>query len=491
MATLEQARQLVDTLSAELARRTGEIRKHHDYYRGVHRLRFASDEFADYFSKRYKGFSDNWVQVVADAPVERLTVTGIQAAGDDTADADTWEVWQRNDLDSESQLGFISSVLGARTFMLVWGNPDDPDTPCVTFEDASSAIILYEPGSRTRRRAALKRWQDGFHEQATLYLPNEVWKFTRAPQNVIIKPPLLAAADEEVRPWIPRDTGDEPNPQPNPIGVVPMVELPNRPLLVEQPISDVSGVIAMQDAINLLWSHLLVASDFASLAQRVITGAQVPKIPILDANGQKIGERPVDLKRFMKDRVLWLEDPNAKIASWTPADLSAYTDTIEVAVGHIAAQTRTPQHYLIGKIANLSGDALIAAEAGLVKKCQEKQLWFGQGLREMFQLIALARGESAKARAIAAGEVLWSDTQSRNLAQLSDSLLKLKQIGFPFEWLALRLGLTPTEVVDLLEMRERDAELDPVNALMGAATGPPAAVPEPADEPDGDEPTSG
>ena len=60
MATLEQARQLVDTLSAELARRTGDIRRHHDYYTGRHNLRFASDEFADYFSKRYRGFADNW-----------------------------------------------------------------------------------------------------------------------------------------------------------------------------------------------------------------------------------------------------------------------------------------------------------------------------------------------------------------------------------------------------------------------------------------------
>lgn len=469
MATLQQARQLVDTLSAELARRTADIRRHHDYYRGVHRLRFASDEFADYFAKRYHGFSDNWVQVVADAPVERLTVTGIQAAGQDSADADTWEVWQRNDLDSESQLGFLSSVLGARTFMLVWGNPDDQDTPVVTFEDASSAVILYEPGSRTRRRAALKRWQDGYGEHATLYLPDEVWKFDRAPQNVIIKPPLLAAADEQVRPWMPRDTGNEPNPQRNPMGVVPMRELANRPMLVDEPISDVAGTVAMQDVVNLLWSQLLTASDYASLKQRIVIGAELPKVPILDDNGQKVGEKPVPLSRFVKERTLWLEDPEAKVAEWAAADLKAFTDVIEVAVGHIAAQTRTPQHYLIGKMANLSGDAMAAAETGVVKKTQEKQLWYGAGIRGAAELIALARGEKDKARAMAAGRVLWADAESRNIAQLTDSLLKLKQIGFPFQFLAARFGLTPTEVTELMEMREADAALDPVNALMGAA----------------------
>jgi hypothetical protein len=328
----------------------------------------------------------------------------------------------------------------------------------------------------------MKLWQDGFGEYATLYLPDEVWKFHRPLSNVIIKPPLLADADEQIRSWDPREVGLEPNPQPNPMGVVPMVELPNRPLLVEQPISDISGVIAMQDAINLLWSQLLVASDFASLAQRIVIGAEVPKIPVLDANGQKVGEKPVDLKRFALDRVLWLENPEAKVANWPSADLTAYTSIIEVAVGHIAAQTRTPAHYLIGKMANLSGDALIAAETGLVKKCEEKQLWFGQALREVFALIALARGETAKAAAIGGGTLLWADVQSRNIAQLTDSLLKLKQIGFPFEFLAARFGLNPTEVADLMQMREREAELDPVAAMMNAANVPVANPDAPADE---------
>lgn len=483
MATLAQARALTDTLVNELSRRTGDVRLHQRYYRGEHPLKYASDQFAEYFSKRYRGFCDNWTQPIADSPVERLTVTGIQAAGADGADADLWQVWQRNGLDADSQLGFLGAVSCARTFVLVWGDPDNPELPEVTFEDASSAIVLYEPGSRRKRRAALKIWQDGFGEFATLYLPDEVWKFHRPLSNAIIKPPLLADADEQVKEWDPREVGLEPNPQPNPMGVVPMVELPNRPLLVEQPISDIAGVIAMQDAINLLWSQLLVASDFASLQQRIVIGAEVPKIPILDANGQKVGEKPIDLKRFALDRVLWLENPEAKIANWPAADLTAYTDIVEVAVGHIAAQTRTPAHYLIGKMANLSGDALIAAETGLVKKCEEKQLWFGQALREVFALIALARGEVAKAAAVRGGSLLWADVQSRNIAQLTDSLLKLKQIGFPFEFLAARFGLTPTEVADLMRMREREAELDPVSALMNAANPPAPDAAVNADEP--------
>jgi hypothetical protein len=137
-------------------------------------------------------------------------------------------------------------------------------------------------------------------------------------------------------------------------------------------------------------------------------------------------------------------------------------------------------------MANLSGDALLAAETGLVKRVEEKQIWFGQALREMFRLIALAQGDDSKAKAIAGGRVLWADAESRSQAQLTDSLLKLKQIGFPFEFLALRYGLTPTEVVDLLAMRDKELQADP----MGAFTALMARDPEQGGVTDGNQPTS-
>lgn len=470
MATEVEALRLVKLLEDELVRRRVEIDRNHAYYRGEQRLKFASEQFQKYHGERYRDFSDNWVQVVADSPVERLTLNGIKPMGKKKADTESWRVWQENALDADSQLGFLGAVNSARAFVLVWGNPDDETTPEVTFEDASQCVVLYEPGSRRKRRAALKRWQDGDSEFATLYLRDEVWKFARPLLAKQEKSPQMAQVEEELKRWTPREFPDEPNPQNNPMGRVPMVELPNKPMLADEPISDVSGVVAMQDAINLLWAQLFTASDYASFPQRVVLGAERPTMPVLDDDGQIVGERPVDLERFAVDRVLWITGDDTKIDEWKAANLEAYTNVMEVAVGHIAAQTRTPQHYLIGKIANLSGDALIAAETGLVKRVQEKQLWFGQGLREMFTLIAIAQGKDAKARKLSAGTVLWADAESRSEAQLADALHKLKDIGFPFEYIASRWGLTPTEVADLIEMRKREAAEDPVGEIARSLT---------------------
>lgn len=477
MATEAQALALVATLESELVRRRVFSDEYEGYYRGVGKLKFASDEFKKYHGERYKGFSDNWVQVVSDSPVERLTVNGVLPVGATEADTESWRVWQENGLDSDSQLGFLGAVNAGRSFVLVWGNPNDESTPEVTFEDASQCIVAYEPGSRRARRAALKRWEDGDVDYATLYLPDEVWKFQRSKLGASHKSSQERDVDTEADKWMPREVGTEPFPLPNPMGVVPVVELPNKPTLTRDPISDVAGVIAMQDAVNLLWAQLFTATDIAAFPARIVLGAERPMIPMLDESGNVVGERPVDMEKFAVDRVQFFQGENVKVAEWTAANLNAYTDIIEVAVGHIAAQTRTPQHYLIGKMANLSGDALIAAETGLVKRVEEKQIWFGQALREMFRLVALAQGNEAKAKSISSGRVLWADPASRSLAQMADMLLKLKQIGFPFEWLALKFGLTPTEVAQLLSMKEKEMELDPLGAATALMAHQPTEVP--------------
>ncbi|MGW6243855.1 phage portal protein [Streptomyces roseolus] len=486
MATYEEALRLVQLLESELQARGRDIARNNAYYRGQHPLKYASQEFGKFHGDRYKDFSDNWVQVVADSPVERMTVTGFQASDQTEADKELWKVWQVNGLDADSQLGFLGSVVHGRSFVLVWGDPRNPDMPVVTFEDPGQCVIAYEPGSRRERRAALKRWQDGGEDFATLYLPDEVWKFSRPrlSQGDSDTSMQMQAVDEEMKRWTPRNMGAEPNPQVNPLGLVPMVELPNKPVLAGDPISDVAGVIAMQDAINLLWAQLFTASDYASFPQRVIMGAERPVIPKLNAAGEVIGTQPVDLEKFAVDRVMMFSSKDARIGEWQAANLAMYTGLIEVAVGHLAAQTRTPQHYLVGKMANLAEGALLAAETGLVKRTEEKEIWTGQGLREMARLIALARGENAKAEALRSGRVLWADVESRSHAQMADALLKLKQLGFPFEWLALRYGLTPTEVADVIAMKAAELEMDPVTELSRQLVGstPPAEPPAEEDE---------
>lgn len=476
----QEALATVSRLARDLQWRQTDIRRFDDYYRGVQgKLKFASQEFAEHFKSRYGTFSDNWCGVVADAPVERLEVVGFRTgdAQDTKPDADLWRVWRANDADFFSDQAFLDAVIGKRAFMMVWGNPADEQTPRITWEHPAQAIIDYDPETH-ERRAGMKCWVDDTMEYATLLTPTHVWKWQRSRfQGPQTESGLLVIGAESG--WTPREVGNEPWPLPNPLGVVPMVELPNRPRLIGEPLSDIAGVAAMQDATNLFWSYLFSAADFSSFPARVITGAERPKIPILNAEGQVIGERPVPLEKFRQDRILWLEDPNAKIAEWQAANLTSYGDVIEMSVSHIAAQSRTPPHYLMSKIVNANAETLKTAETGLVKRTEEKTESYGRGIREGAAIVALAQGDEAKARSMRTGKTLWKGIENRSEAQAIDGAQKLHAMGYPLEYISRRIGIEPDEIEQIMEMRRREAELDPIGMLAREA-----AIVSPQGEPE-------
>lgn len=480
----------VQRLSEELRRRRPFIERRLAYYRGRHPLAYASTEFARYFGDRYVNFSDNWCVPVIQTPAERMDVLGMRVdAAQREVDKDLARVWRANDAERGSSEAIVVALAAARSFSLVWGNPADEDTPRICWEHPAETIVGYDPDTGDRA-AALKLWTDGTTDYATVYTRTQVWKWQRSSAGMPVtsketredetdwvsaafladsrglEQPVYVPLDAQ---WEPRQgPSDDTWPLPNPMGVVPIVEMRNQTLLDDLPISDIDGVIAMQDAINLVWAYLLNALDFASLSQRVILGAEIPKVPILGADGQVAGTRPIDLDELLRDRVLWVPGENAKLGEWSPAALTPFTEVIERAVEHLAAQTRTPPHYLIGKLANMSAEALTAAETGLVSKTGERVTYFSSAVRETFRLVALAQGDEAKAKAIQSGTVEWADIQFRSLAQKVDALVKMRQIGFPLEWIAEQYGLEPHEVTRVMALIEREREQDPVGQLTKA-----------------------
>ena len=143
---------------------------------------------------------------------------------------------------------------------------------------------------------------------------------------------------------------------PNPLGVLPLVEFPNRPLLGRGPISDIDGTMAMQDGANLMWAYLFGAADYASMPARVVMGQEPPKMPILDANGLKVGEKPLDIEALTKGRMLWLTG-QAAVGQWDAAKLDVFTSVIDVMVKHIGAQNKVPLNYF-GALSNVNGETL-------------------------------------------------------------------------------------------------------------------------------------
>ena len=428
----------LESLTKTIANRATDAEKHEKYYRGVQPLKFATEEWAKFHAARYGGFADNWCGVVVDSEAERLALTGIRLPVDEDApppDAGTvrsdpgarrlWDVWERSNGDAISSQGFVTSLTSRRSFTMVWG-----EDPRITWEHPGQVAVAHDPETG-KRTAAVKTWTDGTNDYATVYYPDHLLKYQRPRgerKGVTEHGGDVTMFNRDG--WEPRE-GTEFRIS-NPIGEVPIVEWPNRPMLAGDPLSEVEGVAAMQDAVNLMWGYLFTAADQASWTQRVLIGAEPPKIPVLDSNGNVVGEKLVDMDRLAKNRFLFLQDPDVKAHQFEPAKLDVFTAVIEQAVQHIAAQTRTPPHYLMGKMVNANAEALKVAETGLVKKTIEAQTFFGPAARETFRLAALAMGDRALADRMARGHVQWRNPEMTSDAQVADAILKKRQAGYPF-----------------------------------------------------------
>ncbi len=442
-----------------------------EYYEGEQPLTFTSRKWSDFHKDQYAGFADNWVAVVADAVNERIAVSGLAIPDVRRSEVDRlWALWDTNGMHEQSSQGFLQTITTARSFVIV-----DPyaDEPSISWEHPSQVVVETAADNPRRRVAALKSWVEDKWEFCTLYTPDEVWKFRRRFDSVEVRNGVTRGGlivvgttvhyPETGQSWDPRDTdltGDDVWPLPNPLGVVPVVEFQNRPRLRRGPISDVSGTKAMQDAINLLWAYLFAAADLASMPARVILGQEPPKIPILDKNGQVVGKRDVDMKDLEAGRFLWLTGENSKIGEFSRADLSTFTDVMEIAIGHIGAQTRTPAHYFVANkgLSNVNGETLTATETPLVKKAEEFELFSQRPMRELWELLALSIGDEQLAKAARRSTTLFVNPAIRSEAQLADALSKKKDIGYPLEYLMELDGLDQPTRDRVMEMKRRESE---------------------------------
>lgn len=471
MATAGEALAWVTKLYDQLVKRRPGIKKAFEYFEGNQPLVYATQQWKDFHAERYQGFSDNWCAVVGQAPVDRLGIVGFSIGEERTAaQRQLWDDWKRNELELQSKQGFLASTIAKRSTTLVWGDRAT-DEPVVTWEHPAQTVLATSSDGRRIKLAGLKSWVEDSTEHATLYLPDAVWKFERptyvANQGRTDSGILIPTGITGVGGWKPRQPStDDTWPIRNPFGEVPMVEWLNRPLLGGEPLSDIAGTMAMQDAINALWAYMFAAADHASMAARVVTGAEWPNVPVLDENGQKIGVRPARLEDLANGRFLFIPGQHASIDQWEAAKLNVFTDEVKTAVAHIAAQTSTPGHYLLTSetFANLNGDALTAAEVPLATKVGNEQAFYNPSGKDTLRLMALARGENDLAESLRLAQMQWKDEAMHSLAQVADAATKDRSVGISLRTiLETRYGMDPDRIDKEME-RIREEQADPMIA---------------------------
>ncbi|MEU1919350.1 phage portal protein [Streptomyces albogriseolus] len=428
----------VDRLWKQLAERRRYADLMRQYYSGNHPLPMIQEKARPGFQRLLKQSRSNYVGLVVDATAERLQIDGFRLGQEKLGDQELWRIWQANAMDADSDLQLTEAVKVGRSFALVAPNPDDESTPLITAEDATQAIVAYESGSRRERRAGLKTFVDDWTGDVwtTLFVDGLIFKY-RAPA-----PQAGAVTDPR---WEPREVRGEDWPARNELDVVPLVEIPNRPDLLGEAHSEIEDVLDIQDRINKTLIDRMMAQEFSAFRQRWMTGYEVP----VDENGQ-----PIEPFKAAVDRLWVIEDEGVKVGEFSATDLRPYLDSIESDVQHMAARTRTPAQYLLGKLSNVNGETLKATESGLVAKVRQRQRPLGEGEEEVARLALRAAGDD---RDLSALEVIWRNPEFRTEGELVDALVKMSTLGVPREALWERWGASQTEIAQWREQADQQA----------------------------------
>lgn len=456
-------------LGAALSRDRERLDTLYQYWAGDHPLPFGNRKMREAYKRLQQQARSNYTGLVAETILERIKVLGFRtgsstgsslvgatstAAVADQTDQEAWGWWQANRMDANSGLVHRAAVVMSRSYVIVGPDPKRPGMPLVTGEDPRCVIHESDPTDRYHVRAALKVWRDDVEQCdfAVVYLPDRICYYRST------KPMTKDQSPWQPQKWEP--DADDYNPDgvaANPLGEVPVVPFLCRPDLAGNALGEFEDVTDVQDRINTVVLDRMVISAMQAYRQRWGKG-----IDIEDENGNAQGyfDPGADL--------LWLvPDENAQFGEFGATDLRPLIEATQSDVTHLAAITRTPPHYLIGAIVNVSGDALAAAETGLVSKVVEREQEFGESWEAVYRLAGKVQGRELPDDC----EVIWKDPQFRTLTELASANVQLMSAGVPWRTRMEMLGKTPTEIDRMEAERAHDAMLTQALAPLSIAEG--------------------
>lgn len=419
-------------LNSELDRRVPRIAELDDYKDGRYPLPPLVQEAK--VTRAYRTLmaltDSDWPKLIVDSVEERLEVQGVRF-GDEQADEDAWAIWQENGLDAESSLLHQAALTNGRGYAIVWSDDND-EKPQVTLEHASLCAVEYERGTRRQRKAAIRRWQENDTWYCNLFTPDTVYKFKASGKGDEL--PTANGAK-----WIANEI-DGVSEIDNPLGEVPVVEFAVNRSLRPSPFGDAAGEFEPNlrhiDRIHYKIFCGLVALTWSGFPLRALIGD-----PILrDDQGEILA--PFD---SIASSVVQLENPNAKLVQLPEADISNYSP--EMDIKHLAALTKTPAHYLLGEMVNLSADAIRAAEAALIAKARRHMRSLGESWEDVTRLALRVKNPDDQRGFDQNAEIIWKDPESRSLAERADAAVKLASINMPWQTIgSMVLGMGPQEI---------------------------------------------
>jgi len=396
------------------------------YYDGDHILKYSTERLQEVFGTKLAKFVENWCAVVVDTAWERLELLGFDVGTNIPAKARLAELWKVTEMDLDARTVHLSALVTGEAFVLVW--PDSEDNIQAYYNDARLCYIRYDEENPRKKKWAAKWWRtDGGRYRLNLYYPDGIKYFTTEQMK------QLPSAHGAFKPT-------EEAEAPNPYEQIPVFHFRRSRRAITSELT--TSILSMQDATDKLLTDLMITAEFGAFPQRfIISSADV-----------------TDLKNAPNE--IWGIPAGdgvsqaAQVGQLAAAQLDNYVSGIAHVIGAVSSISRTPRHFFFGSTGQLSGEALIALEAPLNKKCERYTAGFGNTWQRVAAFMLRLDGTTVNPEEIS---VIWSPVETVQPRTTSEIRKIDVEAGIPLKTAVHRAGWTEAEIEQMDKDRAEEA----------------------------------
>lgn len=311
------------------------------YYEGDQPLTYMNSSRMQKIFQGLDGyFAQNWCSVVIDSVRDRINLRNIEVKGDA---AKVWkEMWEGSRLELESDEVHEAELIAGEAFMICWKN--DVGMMEAYFNDPRMCHMFYD-AQYPRKKEFAAKWfvDDDERMRLTLYYADRLeYYISKGKAKTATRASAFEPFSESAE---------------NPFKEIPVFHFRKSSKLR----SDLKNVVPIQNATNKLVADMMVAAEFGAFKQRYV-------ISNAETQGKLLNSPDIIWDIPAGDGI----GQQTQVGQFDETPLSNYLEGIEKQVVAISSITRTPKHYFFQIGSNISGEALIAMEAPLNKKAQDR-----------------------------------------------------------------------------------------------------------------------
>lgn len=379
------------------------------YYDGTEELVYSAARLREAFGDKLTRFEENWCAVVVESTLDRMNLKEFDVLNDKSADEAIDAIWKNNDLWLDADEVHRDALIQSESFVIVW--PNELGIPQMYHNPARMCQIFYRSENPKIKRFAAKWWMDELEKwHITLYYPDrlEYW--------------VSENKDAQSATAFKKEKVDARNPY----GAIPVFHFRCK--------GEIENVLSVQDAINKLFSDMMVAAEFGAFKQRwVISNSdmeqlknapnQIWNIPAGDGVGQA-----------------------TQVGEFSGEELTKYFSGIDKLANYVSIVTRTPKNYLVDVGAGVSGDALIAMEAPLAHKVDKLIANFSKTWKEIAIFMLKLKNFQVSSRDV---QPVWGRTRSEQPIAEMQAVNFAVSSGIPVKTVLRKQGWSKAELAQM------------------------------------------